>query len=275
MTVIDLATPLLVRARGGLTAHDWETYAASHPEVTEAYFGRYGTRKNLPATLNRLGERAPHTIQQVGEVLDHTPHITEQACLLFSTRRQPDVVLFVGCGSSNGFVTEIAGRPTVFICPETFTESTDIAVLLTHEIAHATHELVLGEAVRPYDWDPHWALFYEGFAVHASTVMMPGLPDARYYWFGEPGYDTWHTTCAESRAQIARIARANTPQVYEQLFLFGQVIDGLTRAGYWLGHQLVKQMLTGEDVGGLARTAPAQAAARVRNALGSESAATG
>ena len=106
------------------------------------------------------------------------------------------VIVFVGMGTSNGWVTSLDGCRTVFLAAELIPDPAMGAVLAAHELTHALHHLANS------GWDagdyPVSALtFAEGLATHLSAVAVPGHRDDEYLWF-DGSHQQWLTECDTS-----------------------------------------------------------------------------
>jgi hypothetical protein len=87
-------------------------------------------------------------------------------------------VVMVGLGTSNGWVSEFRGRPTLFLAVEQIPDTAFPRILAVHELAHA--------------------------------VQLPEVPEyglAEHLWFGG-GYDDWLAECLRAlpAAQAAILA---------------------------------------------------------------------
>jgi len=120
------------------------------------------------------------------------------------------VVVFVGMGTSNGWVTTLAGQRTVFLAAECIPDRTMGAVLAAHELTHAVQDRL----------NPAWAddgyplgahTFAEGLATHVSTVAVPGFRDEDYLWF-----DTTHRAWLADCERVWPVAAAALGEVLDE-----------------------------------------------------------
>jgi hypothetical protein len=92
------------------------------------------------------------------------------------------VVVFVGVGTSNGWVTRLTGRATVFLAAELAAASPFDAILAAHELTHAGQHL-LSPAWEAMDYPIGAHAFAEGLATYVSELAYPGHGEDEYLWF--------------------------------------------------------------------------------------------
>lgn len=103
------------------------------------------------------------------------------------------VVVFVGMGSSNGWVTSLRGRPTVFLAAELTPPAPMRVVLAAHELTHAIQQL--GEpGWQAQDYPLGALLLAEGVGTYVSSLVQPGHGDDEYLWL-DTGHRQWLWDC--------------------------------------------------------------------------------
>ncbi len=154
------------------------------------------------------------------------------------------MVLLVGGHTSDGWVTELDGRDTIFLALEYLGDPPYDGVLVSHEafhVAHARH----GAGGWPEDGAA--SLFQEGLAVAVSRAAPPRparerLPVERRHPRG-----VGRGVRARPRARRADARGLDTSyddEAVRALFTGGQRQPGLpVRAGYWLGDVVMRSLL--------------------------------
>ncbi len=223
----------------------WTTeYEASHPEVFATYHRAWGLHERCLAASRDVPSLAP-TMAEVEERARALAAETEQFLVTEGLIHDDlDVVLLVGGHTSNGWVTELDGRSTLFLALEFLGEPPYDAVLLTHEAFHVAHSRH-GAGSWPEDCASD--LFQEGLAVAVSRELHPGLPESAYLWFDD-GHDDWAAACAAVGPAIAARALAELDTTDDEprvraLFTIQADEQGFPpRAGYWLGDHICRQL---------------------------------
>jgi hypothetical protein len=156
--------------------------------------------------------------------------------------------------------------------------------LLAHELFHAHHTGVLPAAVQIRT--VQGALWVEGLATHASTVLAPGttdeqaLPPSHLHDPGRPRLDN-----PARRVSLARVMPGHAAELGRELlarldssdaadyatFFLGRAHTRLgarpVRSGYWFGLHVVRQLARQRSLRELARLDPTTIAADIRRAL--------
>lgn len=227
-------------------ARAWvEQYEAAHPAVFEVYYRAWGLREKCGEAARDVPRLAP----AMASIEARARGLAEEAEAFFVAEGliddDLDVVLLVGARTSDGWVTELDGRPTLFLALEFLGDPPYDALLLSHEafhIAHARH----GAETWPEDCAA--SLFQEGLAVAVTRDLHPGLSDSAYLCFDDAHGD-WVDDCARLAPQIAGRALAELDTSYDDLrvrSLFTTRADeeGLpSRSGYWLGDRVLRRLM--------------------------------
>jgi hypothetical protein len=155
-------------------------------------------------------------------------------------------VIYVGIGCGAGWATTYRGFPAVLFGLENIAECgwsqpPALTGLVAHEIGHLAHYhwrrqggLDLGEG-------PWWQLYEEGFAQRCEHVIL--------------GADTWHPStglndddwldwCHAQRAWLAAefLRRVDAGESVRALFGSWFDIRGRKQCGYFLGHELIREL---------------------------------
>ncbi len=164
-------------------------------------------------------------------------------------------VLFVGKNCTNGHAFRDADGWVVWIPVESYATSRLVDVFVTHEIAHALHYAASPEfyfAARSEQQNFSRLLLTEGVATYLTTLIL-GCSDGAALWGGylqKEQLDSWRSKCQRNRPLLKRTAvrkfHSHTPTEFFQandpddIFKF--------RAGYFLGLNLVKEVIRGESL---------------------------
>lgn len=217
-----------------------ELYEAAHPEIFEAFYagqpgvaGRSAVVRELSIVRDRVSEGGP-TLHRVIE--DVEPAVRD--ALGLAPTPDPLHVLLVGPYSINVLVAPMGDDMAVFHCLEWFQSEEGSRVLVAHEDTHAWHRLVLGGA--PPDDDAAWTAFSEGLATLVSKVVVPGRPEADYFWYGHEGFEDWLPWCEEHCDELlARFRQEIDEPGTAEAFFGSGLVEKRWRVGYYLADLLV------------------------------------
>lgn len=222
-----------------------EMYEAAHPEVFAIYYSAWGLparRAGASLDVPRLAPAMPAVEERArGLALEAEAFFTDQGLL----DDELDVVLLVGAHTSDGWVTELDGRDTLFLALEFLGDPPYDAMLLSHEAFHVAHAR---RGARGWPETCASSLFMEGLAVAVTRDLHPGLSDSSYLWFDD-SHGAWVEECAALSGRIAARALAELDTSYDALvvralFTIQDAEKELPpRAGYWLGDQVVRRLL--------------------------------
>lgn len=155
-------------------------------------------------------------------------------------------VIYVGIGCGAGWATTFHGSPAILFGLENiaecgWTQAPALTGLVAHEIGHlahhdwrARHGVALGSG-------PWWQLYEEGFAQRSEHLIL--------------GHDTWHQAsgssdedwlgwCQQHRAWLAAEFLRIVDSGESVRPFFGSWFDirGHRQCGYFLGHELIKEL---------------------------------
>ncbi len=244
-----------------------DEYRGAHPEVFAAFEAAFPGAGGLAAVVRelsrvrtRVGEAAP-VMRQVIEEVD--PLIPD--ALGVPPEPAPVHVLMVGTFATNAAVGPLGDDVAVFHCLEWFQTADGARALVAHEGTHAWHQLNLADPAP--DADLAWTTFSEGLAIQASRAVVPGLPEADYFWYGYPEVEDWLSWCRANHDELLKHFRASLdiPEATETFF-GGGVVDGKWRVGFYVADALVA--LLGRTLPELAAMTVDEGRAAVKDALG-------
>lgn len=228
-----------------------ERYQGAHREVFEAFRDSQTAEGGLTALVRELSgvrrrvlEAAPVTRELIEEL---EPAVRE--VLGVAPEPAPQHVLLVGGMATNAAVGRLRGDVTLFHCLEWFRSREGAAVVVSHEDAHAWHQIALaaragdGAADGPPSEDAAWTAFSEGVAIHASRLVVPGRDEADYFWYGHAGFEDWLPWCRERRDDLLRrfAAALGDPAAADTWFGSG-LVDGQWRVGYFVADEAVGRL---------------------------------
>lgn len=224
-------------------------YEEAHADLFDIYYGAYGHPGGRRAAAALVPELAPRIMARESRVLK----TLEGAATDFVGRglMQPDqdlgVVLMVGTGHSDAWVKIVDGKPVLFVALEMLRDTQRDGLLVLHEIVHVVHVralLPLLAAQPELEHSVGMRVWLEGLAVAATRLLRPEHPEIEYLFVPR---DQWIHDC---RAALPAIAATLLPNLTVNDSAIGYSLCGVTddhpwpsRAGYWVGDQVVRELL--------------------------------
>ncbi|MER7334726.1 MULTISPECIES: hypothetical protein [unclassified Micromonospora] len=210
------------------------------------------------AELRAAAQRAKAAVQEAATLL------TEQVGI----DRPIQAVVMVGLGQANGWVGSVRDEPTLFLGVEHMPEPPFDVVLALHELVHLLH---MRRSAHDWPFDRVDAdLFREGLAVHATARLLPGVSPSGHLWFRADA-KAWIDRCAGMAATLRRRALQELDRTDVSGRWFSGAVDRPGelpgRCGYWLGWQLLDQILGSEPIEAALGWSLPEAAAHLRTAL--------
>ncbi|MFD0599053.1 hypothetical protein ACFQZ4_47715 [Catellatospora coxensis] len=178
-------------------------------------------------------------------------------------------ISMVGMARSNGWVSEVDGRHTLFLAVEQIPDADAARILATHEMAHAI-QLPMPATPWPQDGPLGHGIFAEGFATRLTVELLPEYGIAEHLWFG-PGYDGWMAECErrlpEARAEILACLDATDLGVQRRYLNLNGGHHLPDRIGYLIGVHAVEELRQAYTWPELARWGTDRAMAELRRVL--------
>jgi hypothetical protein len=155
-------------------------------------------------------------------------------------------LIYVGIGCGAGWVTTFGTRPAVLFGLENiaecgWSEPPALTGLVAHEIGHLAHHHWRRLGGLKHGEGAWWQLYEEGFAQRCEHVIL--------------GSDTWHPSiglnaddwldwCRDNRGWLAGefLRRVDAGESVRDLFGSWFDIRGRKQCGYFLGHELIREM---------------------------------
>jgi hypothetical protein len=240
-------------------------------------------RKLKDATLALRFASYPAIGSQIpGAIISLEAAIPRQAAkfheLFPDASAQPPVVIVLAPDFDSKSGVQGDGKPVLALSVDTLMleKKVDLNILFPHELFHiydATHAGVTNDGVMS-GADITLPLFAEGLATYVSTLITPGHTDGQYLM-----QDSLGTLPAARMQEIAKrfLADAHQPAIetadakaYGRWFESSKIpfqADLPNRSGYWLGLNLIREMVKTHTLQEMAAWSPAKAQNETRAAL--------
>lgn len=221
-------------------------YEASFRSIFDVYYSAWGA----PARRSNAAVQAPSLREQILAAEGRARHLLTRAENDFLDRGllvdELHAVLLVGSHTSNGWVAELDGQPSLFLALEYLGTPPYDDLLVVHEIGHVV-QMQLSPPARDRTYTASLAAMIEGVATATSRVLRPGHTDSAYLWMDED-HETWIDECVERAPAIAlRLLRhADAPdddKSVAPLFRNHATPTIPARCGYWVGDLIARGML--------------------------------
>lgn len=244
-----------------------ERYRARHPEIFAAFFDGHGDPEQVAAVTHKLTD-VRRVVEPAAPVVRRLIEEVEPAVrdtLGLADLPEPLHVLMVGTFSTNATVARLDGDVAVLHCLEWFGEQETQRVLVAHEDTHAWHETLLGQ---PSPADLAWTAFAEGLAIQVSRAVVPGRPEADYFWYGVAGFEEWLPWCRENHDLVLERFRKALDEDEDdatEMFFGAGFIDDQWRVGFYVADALVAGL--GQELGDLVRMSVDEGREAIRAAM--------
>ncbi|WP_144123478.1 hypothetical protein [Catellatospora sichuanensis] len=247
----------------------WREYAARHPEVVGDVTRDGGEPDPGPALV-----RYPELIGRITANAPLAAGWIEQAARLVAPVLQAEdrtvrCVSMVGLAKSNGWVSKVDGRHTLFLAVEQVPHATAARILAAHEMAHAI-QLPMPATPWPQDGPLGHGIFAEGFATLLTTELLPEYGPAEHLWFG-PGHEDWLAECEQvlsaAQAEILACLDSTDPDTQRRYLTLNAGHHLPDRIGYLVGVRALEQLRRAYTWPELARWDTDRAMAELRRVL--------
>ena len=240
-------------------------YMAKWPELLEMQISDYtnqhiawqqiASEKVFPFLSSRLSSM--HEAQQ--NITDTFIPICYQAFKKLGFETNIVCIIYVGIGCGAGWATKYTGEPAIIFGLENIAECNwsdqqSIAGLSAHEIGHIVHAVWRSQSNKPDEDGPWWQLFTEGFAQRCEHLIL-----GKETWYEAGNSDeNWLIWCRENKSYLASEFLSYIYEGKDALPFFGSwfSIDGHSQCGYFLGHEVIKDLqlqgMSLKDIGTLA-----------------------
>lgn len=155
-------------------------------------------------------------------------------------------VIYVGIGCGAGWGTQFQGSPAVLFGLENIAECgwsqpPSITGLVAHEIGHLLHDYWRAEDEKAAESGPWWQLYREGFAQRCEHVV---CGEHSWHMRSDIYGDDWLDWCQQHKKWLAAefLRRVDVGDSVRPFFGSWFDIQGRKQCGYFLGHELIKQL---------------------------------
>jgi len=226
----------------------WAGYEHRHADLFARYFDRWGDVQRRPAAAAAMVQTAERLAASGLDWHGLLDDVAARMTALVPEDLEVPVVVFVGTGTSNGWVTPLGGRSTVFLAAELAAPPPFEAVLTAHELTHAAQYL-LNPAWEAADYPVGANAFAEGLATFVSSLAYPGLGDDEYLWF-DSAHQQWLRDCEQAwptaAASLAQVLDEPCGGAAERRFFSsppaGEKATVPRRFGYYAGWRIVRDL---------------------------------
>jgi len=232
---------------------DWASdYMSGWPELLEKQREDYASQKVDWRQIAQerispfLGDRLP-TMREAHQILlESCQPIYSQARKALGFESEAFFVIYVGIGCGAGWVTTYQNSPAILfglenIAEEGWSQPATLTGLVAHELGHLAHFHWLAQHELPTGSGPWWQLFTEGFAQRCEHLI---LGEDTWHMNDSSSDDTWLEWCQDHKGWLAA-EFLRVVEVGESVRpFFGSWFDvrGRKQTGYFLGHELIKEL---------------------------------
>ncbi len=231
----------------------WATeYMAHWPELLNKQIDDYSSQGENWREIARervfpfLGERLPAMRVAYGNLSGLCGKLYSKAQKVLEFESDVVFVIYVGIGCGAGWVTTFNDMPAILFGLENmaecgWSEPPAITGLIAHEIGHLVHFHWRVEENVPDGTGPWWQLYTEGFAQRCEHLI---LGEDTWHMRGEGEGDDWLEWCQERKGWLAAEFLRVVDEGGSARPFFGSWydIEGRKQSGYFLGHELIKEL---------------------------------
>ncbi len=220
-------------------------YFKPHKEFLESYFSHFPLIDSVNLKERVEAIKASH-YSGLKDLVSACPpekivqEAYEECIRVLSPKEEPQVYLFIGFFSPDGFVIDFKGKPVVCFGLERFRDFSLFRILFAHEYAHYLLNLSRGEV--PEEKKIKWLLISEGIATCFSSVVFPRSRLSDHFLFRRDKLN-W---CQENEISLREIYCSGKYSGSDLLDFYMKGSPELKLppgAGKYLGYQAVKKYL--------------------------------
>ena len=233
-----------------LDSSKWKIYLTHyfkpHQEFLENHFSRFPliNISNLKQRVERIKASDYSQLQSLISVCPPEKIISgayEKCRSIFPSKKEPEVYLFIGFFSPDGFVVNFRGKPVICFGLERFRDFRLLRILFAHEYAHFLLNLGRGEI--PEDKRLRWLLISEGIGTYFSSTTFPEYTMSDHLLFRRDTLN-WCQANEHFLRDIYCSERFSSKELIDFYRKGNQELDIPPRAAKYLGFQAVKKYLT-------------------------------
>lgn len=220
-------------------------YYRPHKDFLKAYFSHFPLL-NFNSLKKRVEKIKEADYSQLRSLILASPpekiisRAYERCRMVVPPKEEPEVYLFVGFFSPDGFVMEFKGKPVICFGLERFKDFSSLDILFAHEYAHFLLNSARGKVSQ--EEKAKWLLILEGIGTYFSRLAFPCRPLFDHFLF-DRNVLNW----CQANEQILRKIYCSQRYRPEELVDFykkgSPELDLPPRAGKYLGFQAVKRYL--------------------------------
>lgn len=262
--VIDTFSEFLrfwVRAQGKPIEAQIEGWASEYmsqwPELLEKQQGDYSSQNGDWRQIARekvfqfLAERLPAMREAHKNLLALCAPVYSKAREVLRFESDVIIVIYVGIGCGAGWVTPFRGSPAILFGLENIAEcgwsgTQAITGMVAHEIGHLAHDYWREQSGKACGSGAWWQLYSEGFAQRCEHLIL-----GKDTWHESVGIneDDWIDWCQDHIGWLATefLRVVDAGESVRPFFGSWYDIRGRKQCGYFLGHELIKEL--GTDMG--------------------------
>jgi hypothetical protein len=164
-------------------------------------------------------------------------------------------VIHVGIGCGAGWVTTYQNKPAILYGLENivecgWSEPQALTGLVAHEVGHLAHFHWRAQRAVPLGSGPLWQIYEEGFAQRCEHLVL----GADTWHMNEGREDDWLTWCQGHGQWLATEFLRTVDEGGSVHRFFGSWLDiqGYSQTGYYLGHELIRELESSMELSGVA-----------------------
>ena len=235
----------------------WDMYFSHYYQIHQEFLGNYFDHfplldsKNLEQRVEAIKASDYSRLKHLVSVCPPEGIIKEayERCIrVVPAKEEPEVYLFVGFFSPDGFVINFRTKPVICFGLERFKDFRLLSVLFAHEYAHFLLNLCGIET--PEGLGLNWRLISEGIATYFSSLVYPKYDLSEHFLFSRERLN-W---CQANESYLREIYFSGkfSLQKLTEIYLKGDPeLDIPPRAGKYLGYQAVKRYLAYNEKEGI------------------------
>jgi hypothetical protein len=238
-------------------AEKWETYQFMYYQPHQEFLGTYFMHFPLLDTSS-LRQRVEAIKKSDYSILRHLISVCPpekmvneaymKCCKIMPPEEEPDIYLFIGFFSPDGFVMNYKKKPVICFGLERFKNFELLKILFVHEYAHYLLNQEREEI--PKEKRFHWLIISEGMAVYLSHLAFPDRKLSDHLLFTNDKLNWCQRN--ESYMREKYLSRELTSQELIDLYIQGN--DGFDippRVGRYLGFQAVQKYVDHDAKSGI------------------------
>ena len=230
-------------------AEKWKTYRSVYYHPHRKFLGTYFTHfplLNSHSLRQRVEAIKISDYSRLRNLISNCPpeklvnEAYERCIDIIPPEEEPNVYLFIGFFSPDGFVMNYKKKPVICFGLERFKDFELLKILFVHEYAHFL--LNQGEEEIPAEKKFHWLIISEGVATYLSMKAFPNRKLSDHLLFTNDKLN-W---CQKNESYVKEkyFSRELTSQELIDLYTQGDPdLDIPPRVGRYLGFRAVKKYL--------------------------------